>query len=53
MFENSRNLSNVLLTAQFQPKLTNHDIAVGISIIIATLGGVFYKIPLMQQISSR
>jgi hypothetical protein len=42
-----RNLSNFLLTSQFQLKLTDYYIAVDISIIIATLGGVFYKMSLI------
>jgi len=44
MSKNNLNLSSSQL------KLTDYDIPVGISIIIATLGGVFYKMSLIRQI---
>jgi len=47
---NNRNLSNFLLTPKFQLKLTYYYIAIGVGIILATLGGVFYKMALIQQI---
>jgi signal transduction histidine kinase len=50
MAKNSRNLSNFLLTPQFQLKLTYYYIGVGVSIIIATVATVFYKMALVQDI---
>jgi nitrogen fixation/metabolism regulation signal transduction histidine kinase len=50
MSANNRNLSNFLLTPKFQLKLTYYYIAIGVGIILATLGGVFYKMALIQQI---
>jgi len=50
MSANNRNLSNYLLTPKFQLKLTYYYIAIGAGIILATLGGVFYKMALIQQI---
>lgn len=47
MSKPNRKLSNFLLTPKFQLKLTYYYIAVGVSIIVASVSGVFFK---MMQI---
>lgn len=43
MSKNDRKLSNFLLTPKFQLKLTFYYMAVGFSIILATIGAVYLK----------
>ena len=46
----SRRLSNFLLTPKFQLKLTYQYIAVGFTIIVATVSGVVYKMMVIRDI---
>lgn len=50
MGRNDRKLSNFLLTPKFQLKLTYYYIGIGLVIIIGTVGTVFYKMAIVQDI---
>ena len=50
MSKNNRKISNFLLTARFQLKLTYYYIGVGVAIISATGATIFYKITAILDI---
>jgi len=50
MSRSNRNLSNFLLTPQFQMKLTYYYVGIGLLIIIATVATVFFKMAIVQEI---
>ncbi len=50
MSSSKRKLSNFLLTPKFQLKLTYYYIGVGILVILATVGGVVYKMMQIREV---
>ncbi len=50
MSSSNRKLSNFLLTPKFQLKLTYYYIGVGLLVILATVGGVVYKMMAIRDV---